>query len=104
MLHQYLLLTFDTQNQYLTLNPFQMAHPVLNEDWSDYDDKKKKHDDAKYFSCEESWEVDYLVRKLKKHYPAKTEQQIKDAIASCCKTVHAPRPRHTFVDCVTSKL
>jgi len=51
-----------------------MAHAVLNEDWSDYDDKKKKHEDAKYFSCEEPWEVDYLVRKLKKHYPAKTSK------------------------------
>ena len=81
-----------------------MAHPVLNEDWSDYDNKKKKKEDRLFFSCEEQWEVDYLVKKLKRYYPAKTETQIRSAIESCCRTVRAPRPRTEFVACVTSRL
>jgi hypothetical protein len=82
-----------------------MAHRVLGEDWSDYDDpQKRRGSDAANFSCEEKWEVDYLVNKLKKYYPNKTEQQIRDAIMACCKEVPAPRPRERFVDCVTRRL
>lgn len=77
---------------------------VLNEDWSDYDDRKKKREDARYFSCEEDWEVDYLVKKLKKYYPNKTDSEIRIAIYSCCETVRAPRPRKEFVECVTGRL
>jgi len=82
-----------------------MPHAVLNEDWSEYDDRKKRGNvDRSKFSCEESWEVDYLVRKLKSHFPKKTETEIRAAISSCCKQVPAPRPREKFVDCVTEKL
>ena len=34
---------------------------ILNEDWSEYDDRKKKGQDSHFFSCEEDWEVEYLV-------------------------------------------
>ena len=81
-----------------------MPERILNEDWSDYDDKKKKHADARFFSCEEVWEVDYLVKKIKKHEPYKTEDAIRKAIASCCLTIPAPRPREKFVKCVMGKL
>ncbi|ASZ11978.1 hypothetical protein CK934_13915 [Chitinophaga sp. MD30] len=81
-----------------------MAHRVLNEDWSDYDNKKKKKEDRLFFSCEESWEVDYLVRKLRKYYPGKTEAQITSAIRSCCTVIRAPRPRAQFVACVIERL
>lgn len=81
-----------------------MAHRVLTEDWSDYDNKKKKKEDRLFFSCEESWEVDYLVRKLKKYYPGKTDAQIISAIRACCNSISAPRPRDKFVACVTAKL
>lgn len=80
-----------------------MPHRVLNEDWSQYDNRKKKWEDRFFFSCEESWEVDYLVNKIKKYKPF-TELQIRNAIAACCKIVPAPRPRKTFVECVMSKL
>ena len=77
---------------------------VLNEDWSDYDNKKKKWEDRFFFSCDESWEVDYLVGKIRKVYPSKTETAIRSAIASCCKEVPAPRLREKFVRCVIGKL
>ena len=82
-----------------------MAHAVLNDDWSDYDDRKKRgNPDSSKFACTESWEVEYLVKKLKKHYPHKTETAIRQAIASCCELVKAPHPRAQFVACVTAKL
>lgn len=81
-----------------------MAHPVLNEDWSDYDNRKRTREDRLFFSCEESWEREYLLKKLKRHYPRKSEAEISSAIDACCKTVSAPRPREKFVACVTAKL
>lgn len=80
-----------------------MPQRVLNEDWSEYDNRKKKWQDRFFFSCEESWEVDYLVKQIRKH-KSSSEQQIRNAISSCCKIVPAPRPRKAFVECVMSKL
>ena len=81
------------------------AQRILNENWSDYDNKKiRDNRDSKYFACDEKWEIDYLIRYIKKHYPYHNDAQILNAIASCCKTVPAPRPRIDFVECVVSKL
>ncbi len=82
-----------------------MIHGILNEDWSEYDNKKVRDGrDKSKFSCDEPWEVDYLVKKIKKNYPGKTEDQIQAAIKSCCAVVRAPRPREEFVKCVVGKL
>lgn len=51
-----------------------MPQSILNEDWSEYDNKKKKHVDARYFSCEESWEREYLTRKIRRLYPQYMKQ------------------------------
>jgi hypothetical protein len=81
-----------------------MPHAILNESWSDYDIKKKKWEDRFFFSCEEIWEVNYLVEKLRKHFPFKTDTAIRTAITACCSEVSAPRPRDKFVECVTKRL
>jgi len=81
-----------------------MPQRLLNEDWSDYDNRKKKREDRLFFSCEEQWELDYLISKLRKYFPRKTDQELKTAIASCCREVPAPRPRERFVRCVFGKL
>ena len=80
------------------------ANTILNENWSDYDDKKKKGVDAKFFSCEEDWERDYLKRKIKRLFPRLDEASIEAAIKSCCQEIPAPRPRKQFVECVMRKL
>lgn len=80
-----------------------MPHRVLNEDWSDYDNRKKKGVDSYFFSCTESWEEDYLVKKIQKHY-ALPEAKIRSAIKECCNTVPGNKPRDKFVQCVMSKL
>ena len=77
---------------------------ILEEDWEDYDDRKKKKDDRLFFSCQESWEIDYLVDKIHKNFPKVTKEQIGNAIKQCCNTVAAPRPRKTFVECVMKRL
>jgi hypothetical protein len=81
-----------------------MPHKILSEDWSDYDNKKKKKEDALFFSCEESWEREYLIQKTRKVYPQYSEAVITKAIDACCLEVRAPRPRKTFVECVMRRL
>jgi hypothetical protein len=68
--------------------------------WEDYDNKKKKGQDANFFSCTEEWEVEYLIKKIKASNPKIERSTIKAAIQSCCRTVKAPRPRKAFVNCV----
>lgn len=82
-----------------------MPTRILNEDWSDYDNKKiKGRPDSKDFACTETWEVNYLVLKIRKVYSQYSEQSIKDAISTCCKSLGAPHPRKTFVECVMKRL
>ncbi len=82
-----------------------MPSRILNEDWEDYDNRKIRDGrDRSKFSCDEPWEVDYLAEKTKKHFPFKTESAIREAIASCCASVRAPRPREEFVTCVVRRL
>ncbi|KQM21306.1 hypothetical protein [Chryseobacterium sp. Leaf201] len=81
-----------------------MSIKILEDDWSEYDNRKKKRGDANFFSCQESWEVDYLVNKIKKNYPNISEQKILEAISQCCKTIPGNKPRKQFVECVMSRL
>ena len=81
-----------------------MSNQVL-ENWSDYDNRKiRDKRDGNYFACEEQWERDYLIGKIQKVYPQYSRVTIENAINQCCKTVPAPRPRKTFVECVMKRL
>lgn len=76
----------------------------LDQDWEDYDNRKKKKEDRLFFSCDEKWEVDYLRDKIYKKYPEFSKADIEIAIGKCCNSVPAPRPRKDFVECVMSRL
>jgi hypothetical protein len=77
---------------------------ILDEDWSEYDNKKKKEQDRKFFSCDEEWEQDYLIKLIRKKHPEQNRDEILRAIVLCCKSVPAPRPRKEFVACVMKRL
>jgi hypothetical protein len=78
---------------------------ILEDDWSEYDNKKiRGRQDAKDFACTEPWEVEYLLKKIKKHHPELTETAIKLAIEACCRALPAPHPRQPFVECVAKRL
>jgi len=82
-----------------------MPQKVLNEDWSDYDNRKiRDKRDGKDFACRESWEIDYLVNKIRRVYPQYNEAAIRNAIGSCCRMIGAPHPRVKFVECVMTRL
>ncbi len=56
-----------------------MSREILNEDWYEYDNKKiRDNRDKSKFSCEEKWEVDYLVKKNFKNI-THTKQKLKFA-------------------------
>ena len=81
------------------------AHHVLNEDWSEYDNRKIRDGrDSSKFACTETWEVNYLVGKIRKVHPEYSESKIREAVTSCCKEVGSPHPRKQFVECVFKKL
>jgi hypothetical protein len=82
-----------------------MSISKLNEDWSEYDNRKiRDRRDSKDFACSESWEVEYLIRKFRSVYPYLTENSIKNAISLCCAEVGSPHPRGKFVACVHKRL
>lgn len=81
-----------------------MSKELILEDWSEYDNRKLKKVDRLFFSCEEKWEVDYLIKKIKKVYPHLDVNDIAFSISACCKIVDAPRPREAFINCVITSL
>lgn len=80
-----------------------MSKKIL-EDWEDYDNKKLKGTDRDFFSCEEAWERNYLIVKIKASYPSIHEVFIRNAIELACMAIKAPRPRHIFVKYVAEQL
>lgn len=77
---------------------------ILEDDWSDYDNLKKTKVDAYFFSCNESWEVDYLVNKILKFHDELSEDEIRTAISDCCNKDMGNNPREKFVGCFMDRL
>lgn len=81
-----------------------MPQFILNEDWSDYDNRKIRDGrDRNRFSCTEEWEVDYLARKINRQYPMYSTAQVRSAITQCCNNI-SDRMRDAFVRCVMQRL
>jgi hypothetical protein len=78
---------------------------ILNENWEDYNDRKvRDHHDPELFNCNETWEVDFLVSKIRRVYRHFSEELIINAIKVCCNNVNNSRPRKDFVNCVMMRL
>jgi len=76
---------------------------IVKGDWSEYNLRKPRHIDRLLFNCDEEWEIDYLVKKIREHgdWP---EQQIREAISMTCCEELVPRPRGSFIRCVLKML
>ncbi len=73
--------------------------------WEQIDDKHKRQFDAKFVSCDEDYEKEYLKKLILDSFPGVyTEKQIDAAISHCCKAIPAPRPRSTFMTCLKNEL
>lgn len=78
---------------------------ILNENWDDYDSRKTRELlDPKIFVCSETWEVDFLIGKIRRVYAHFSEELIKNAITACCNNAQNSRPRRDFVNCVMMRL
>jgi hypothetical protein len=73
-----------------------MPHPIF-EDWKDYETLKGEDEDVNIFCCTEKWEVTYLRKKIKRHFPNLHAKEVIDAITYCCETASPPHPRKAFV-------
>ena len=80
-------------------------HRVLNEDWSEYNYRKKSAGtDPSYFSASEKWEIEFLEDKIARTHPGLSHAEIKKAIIATGKILVPPCPRSTFVQCVMGGL
>ena len=78
---------------------------ILDSDWSDYDDRKKRNGgDSCSFACTEPWEVYYLMRKIQRNLPQYTETAIQNAITFCRNSIGCPCPRERFISCLVKEL
>ena len=76
---------------------------IVNGDWSEYNTRKTRHIDRLLFNCDEDWEIEYLVKKIREH-GAWPEEHIREAISMACYEELAPRPRGSFIRCVLKML
>ena len=76
---------------------------IIKGDWSEYNMRKARHIDRLLFNCEEDWEIDYLVAKIRDHGNW-SDEQIRQAISLACCEELTPRPRGSFIRCVLKML
>ena len=76
---------------------------IIKGDWSEYNLRKSRHIDRLLFNCDEDWEIDYLVGKIRE-YRNLPEEHIRQAITMACCEELAPRPRGSFIRCVLKML
>jgi hypothetical protein len=82
-----------------------MKRQTIQIDWEEYDNRTiRDNRDRSKFSCQEAWEVDYLVQALLKQLPEKDESAIRKAIMDCCEITDAPHFREEFVQRVLTQL
>ena len=71
--------------------------------WYNQDDKKKKVIDRLYVSCDEDYEIDYLVDKIVNELGV-DRYLAERAVNACCDEVPAPRSRDAFWECLKDEL
>jgi len=67
--------------------------------WKEKDNLRKKLVDRHYVSCDEEWEMGYIVRKIAEVYGV-GKAIAEDAVKHCCNEVKAPRKREDFINCI----
>ena len=72
--------------------------------WNDLDDKLKRKHDKNYVSCDEDYELQTVRDFVKDEFNGFSDQDIKKAVQSCCKSTEAPHPRKEFLKCVVNLL
>lgn len=78
---------------------------ILNDDWTDYDDiKKRNNSDPRTFIPEQRWEANYLVNKIAKHCPDLDIDDIKAALFSYSKYATNARRREDAIKWILKRM
>jgi hypothetical protein len=88
----------------MTVKFLNIPEQILQDDWSAYDRAKSTYMERFVFDGNESWEVDFLVGKIRKFNPSLTVSYIRSVILLCSNQMPAPRPRDQFVRFVMTKI
>ncbi len=76
---------------------------IINDDWADYENRKADRAERLFVNCEEDWELHYLIKKIRRHYPHLSTEEVKAAIIDSCMQISKPRPRLLFLQAVLRK-
>jgi hypothetical protein len=79
------------------------AFNIINDDWTDYEIRKGNATERNFVNCEDSWELYYLIKKIRRFYPYINTDELKMAIMDSCRQISKPRPRVLFVQSVLRK-
>lgn len=81
------------------------GNTILELCWSEYEQRKNAEDaDPMVFSPEQPWELNYLIRIVRKQFNEYTETAIFLSIRNATKSLPAPRKRDAFVHFVIRDL
>ena len=79
------------------------AFNIINDDWTDYETRKPKATERHFVNCENSWELYYLIKKIRRYHPYLSTDELKVAIMESCRQISKPRPRVLFIQAVLRK-
>lgn len=68
------------------------------------DDPNKRHQDGWTVSFIETYEYDYFKKTIKEAFPAKSDDEIAQAILACRKQVAPSEGRAKLTECVNKRL
>lgn len=73
--------------------------------WNEVDNKHLRNfPDKSFVACDESYERNFIINSILEQFPQFSKSQIEAAVEHCCRTIPAPRPRKTFIQCVARQL
>ena len=71
--------------------------------WYSQDDKEIINPDKLFVSCDEDYELDYIVDRLVERWGV-DRYSAKRAVENCCNRVQPPHPRDEFLECLKDEL
>jgi len=71
--------------------------------WYNQDDKEIIDPDKPFVSCDEDYELDYIVDILVERWGV-DRYSAERAVENCCNKVQPPRPRDEFLECLRDEL
>lgn len=73
--------------------------------WDDVDNKHlRNYPDKSFVACDEPYERKFVIDTILENFSQISRSNVEAAVDYCCRTIPAPRPRKTFLQCVEKQL